>query len=97
MGLVDESAYVELLGRYITHVSHWTKKEKLRNPTTGRLEDPDEEMMTDVERTIAAAASQAGKPEELRHEIISRIGAWSIEHPGQRPDYAQVFPRHLQQ
>src|SRR5262249_28610754 len=24
------------------------------------------------------------------------IGAWSIEHPGMRPDFAQVFPRHLQ-
>jgi serine protein kinase len=97
MGLVDEAAYVELLGRYITHVSHWTKKEKLRNPTTGRLEDPDEEMMSDVERILSAAGATGGKPEEMRHEIISRIGAWSIEHPGQRPDYSQVFPRHLQQ
>jgi predicted Ser/Thr protein kinase len=97
MGLVDERAYVELLGRYITHVSHWTKKEKLRNPQTGRLEDPDEEMMAEVERTIGGGAlAPAGKPDELRNEIISRIGAWSIEHPGQRPDYAQVFPRHLQ-
>jgi predicted Ser/Thr protein kinase len=95
MGLVDEKAYAELLARYITHVSHWTKKEKLRNPTTGRLEDPDEEMMADVERTLAGVQG-TGKPEELRNEIISRIGAWSIEHPGQRPDYAVVFPKHLQ-
>jgi serine protein kinase len=97
MGLVDERAYNELLARYITHVSHWTKKEKLRNPTTGRLEDPDEEMMADVERTLAASGIGGGsKADELRNEIISRIGAWSIEHPGQRPDYAQVFPKHLQ-
>ena len=92
MGLVDENAYVELLGRYITHVSHWMKKEKLRNASTGRLEDPDEEMMAEVERTISAG----GKPEEARSDVISRIGAWSIEHPGQRPDYALVFPRQLQ-
>jgi predicted Ser/Thr protein kinase len=96
MGLVDEKAYAELLGRYITHVSHWTKKEKLRNPTTGRLEDPDQEMMGDVERTLSEMGGGESKPEDLRHEIISRIGAWSIEHPGQRPDYAMVFPRHLQ-
>ncbi len=93
MGLVDEKAYAELLARYITHVSHYTKKEKLRNPTTGRLEDPDEEMMTDVERTLGTSE----KPEDHRREIISRIGAWSIEHPGQRPDYGEVFPRLLQQ
>ncbi len=93
MGLVDEAAYAELLGRYITHVSHWTKKEKLRNPGTGRLEDPDQEMMADVERTLGAK----DRTEEHRHEVIGRIGAWSIEHPGQRPDYAEVFPRQLQQ
>lgn len=93
MGLVDEKAYAELLARYINHVSHWTKKEKLRNPSTGRLEDPDVEMMADVERTLGVS----GKPDEHRHEIISRIGAWSIEHPGQRPDYTEVFPRQLQQ
>ncbi len=92
MGLVDEKAYLERLSRYITHVSHWTKKEKLRNSATGRLEDPDEEMMAEIERTLGAG----DKPEELRREIISRIGAWSIEHPGQRPDYAEVFPRQLQ-
>src|SRR5207237_7681106 len=41
MGLVDERQYTELFGRYVTHVSHWVKKEKLRNPLTGRNEDPD--------------------------------------------------------
>ncbi len=92
MGLIEEKQYGELLGKYITHVSHWTKKEKLRNPTTGRLEEPDEEMMGDVEKTLGVA----GKRDDFRHEIISRIGAWSIEHPGKKPDFALVFPRHLQ-
>jgi predicted Ser/Thr protein kinase len=93
MGLVEEKQYLELLGKYVTHVSHWTKKEKLRNPSTGRLEDPDEDMMTDVEKTLGVGP----KREEFRHEVISRIGAWSIEHPGQKVDYQQVFPRQLQQ
>ena len=93
MGLVDEKEYAGLLGRYVTHVSHWSKKEKLRNAATGRLDDPDEEMMTDVERTLGIADGK----EQHRHALISRIGAWSIEHPGQRPDWAQVFPRELQQ
>jgi predicted Ser/Thr protein kinase len=92
MGLVEEKQYGDLLGKYISHVSHWTKKEKMRNPTTGRLEDPDEEMMREVERTLGVGA----KKDDFRHEVISRIGAWSIEHPGQKPDYAQVFPRQLQ-
>ncbi|MFI5289695.1 MAG: serine protein kinase PrkA, partial [Polyangia bacterium] len=97
MGLVEEKQYAELLGKYVTHVSHWTKKEKLRNQATGRLEDPDEEMMTEVERTLGVGP----KSSDFRHEVLSRIGAWSIEHAGQggagqRVDYAQVFPRQLQ-
>ena len=93
MGLVDEKAYTELLGRYITHVSHWTKKEKLRNPLTGRLDDPDEDMMTEVEKTLGMGQ----KRDDFRHEVISRIAAWSIEHPGQKIDFTTVFPRQLQQ
>jgi serine protein kinase len=93
MGLVEERQYVELLGKYVNHVSHWTKKEKLRNPNTGRLEDPDEDMMVEVEKTLGVAP----KRDDARHEIISRVGAWSIEHPGQKIDYALVFPRQLQQ
>jgi predicted Ser/Thr protein kinase len=93
MGLVEERQYLDLLGKYVTHVSHWTKKEKLRNPSTGRLEDPDEDMMSDVEKTLGVGP----KREDFRHEVISRIGAWSIEHPGQKIEYVQVFPRQLQQ
>jgi predicted Ser/Thr protein kinase len=93
MGLVEERQYSDLLGKYVTHVSHWTKKEKLRNPATGRLEDPDEEMMAEVEKTLGTGQ----KRDDFRHETISRIAAWSIEHPGQRVDYVKVFPRQLQQ
>jgi predicted Ser/Thr protein kinase len=93
MGLVEERQYAELFGKYVTHVSHWTKKEKLRNPLTGRLDDPDEDMMTEVEKTLGMGQ----KRDDFRHEVISRIAAWSIEHPGQKIDYATVFPRQLQQ
>ena len=90
---VEERQYADLFGKYVTHVSHWTKKEKLRNPLTGRLDDPDEDMMTEVEKTLG----MGGKREDFRHEVISRIAAWSIEHPGQKVEFATVFPRQLQQ
>lgn len=93
MGLVEERQYADLFGKYVNHVSHWTKKEKLRNPLTGRLDDPDEDMMTEVEKTLGMGQ----KRDDFRHEVISRIAAWSIEHPGQKVDYAAVFPRQLQQ
>ncbi|MSP59434.1 MAG: serine protein kinase PrkA [Myxococcales bacterium] len=96
MGLVDEKQYAELFTRYVTHVSHWIKKEKVRNAVTARMEEPDEELMAEVERTVGATAGK-GSAEEGRRDVIARIGAWSIDHPNQKPDYAQVFPRQFQQ
>lgn len=91
MGLVEEREYGRLFERYVTHVTHWIRKEKVRNPVTGRLDDPDEEMMGEVERTLGVAA----KRDDFRHDIISRIGAWSIDHPNQKPIYSEIFPKHF--
>ena len=91
MGLVEERRYIDRFERYVAHVSYWVKKEKVPNPITGRDEEPDEEMMADVERILQVA----GRRDEFRREVISRIGAWSIDHPRQKPDYEQIFPRPI--
>jgi predicted Ser/Thr protein kinase len=91
MGLVEERRYIDRFERYAAHVSYWVKKEKVPNPITGRDEDPDEEMMADVERILQVS----GRRDEFRREVISRIGAWSIDHPRQKPDYDQIFPRPI--
>src|SRR5665213_905815 len=91
MGLVDERRYMERFERYAAHASYWVKREKVPNPITGRDEDPDEEMMTDVERVLQAS----GRRDEFRREVISKIGAWSIDHPRQKPDYDAIFPRQI--
>jgi len=91
MGLVDERRYMERFERYAAHVSYWVKHEKVPNPITGRDEDPDEDMMAEVERILQVS----GRRDEFRREVISRIGAWSIDHPRQRPDYDAIFPRPI--
>ncbi len=91
MGLVEERRYIDQFERYVSHVSYWVKKEKVPNPITGRDEDPDEEMMADIERILQVS----GRRDEFRREVISRIGAWSIDHPRQKPDYDQIFPRPI--
>jgi predicted Ser/Thr protein kinase len=91
MGLVEEQQYTQLFERYVNNVSHWVKKERLRNPITGRMEDPDEDLMSEVEKTLGVGA----KKDDFRHEVISRIGAWSLDHPNQKPNYGDVFPRHF--
>ena len=52
MGLVEERRYIERFERYAAHVSYWVKHEKVPNPITGRDEDPDEDMMAEVERIL---------------------------------------------
>lgn len=91
MGLVEERRYIDQFERYVSHVSYWVKKEKVPNAITGRDEDPDEEMMADVERILQVS----GRRDEFRREVIARIGAWSIDHPRQKPDYEQIFPRPI--
>jgi serine protein kinase len=90
-GLVDEARYNELFDRYITHVSFWIKREKLRNPVTGGYEDPDERLMQEVEALLGVP----DKPDQLRHSLINTIAAWAIDHPGERVDNARVFAAHL--
>jgi predicted Ser/Thr protein kinase len=92
MGLVEEREYAKLFERYVSHVTYWTRKEKVRNPVTGRMDDPDEEMMSEVEKTLGIGA----KRDDFRQDVISRIGAWSIDHPSQKPAYSEIFPKHFQ-
>jgi predicted Ser/Thr protein kinase len=90
-GLVDETRYLELFDRYVTNVSFWVKKEKLRNPMTGQYEDPDERLMKEVETLLGSA----DKAEDVRHGLINGIAAWAIDHPDQTVDHARVFGPQL--
>jgi predicted Ser/Thr protein kinase len=91
MGLVDERRYIEQFERYASQASHWVKREKVHNPITGRDEDPDEDLMSEVERMLDVS----NRKDEFRREVIARIGAWSIDHPRQKPDYERIFPRPI--
>jgi predicted Ser/Thr protein kinase len=73
--------------RYVSHAMHSIKKEKVRNAQTGRTDDPDETMMKEVERTLEVT----GKPEDFRQGLIAKIGAWSLDHKGQKPVLAEIF------
>jgi predicted Ser/Thr protein kinase len=87
VGLVEESEYGRVFDRYVTHVMHAIKKEKVRNAQTGRTEEPDEGMMKEVERTLEIT----GRAEEFRQSLIAKIGAWSLDHRGQKPVMSEIF------
>lgn len=90
-GLVAEEQYDDLFERYVQHVSVWTKKERIRNKITGEYEEPDENMMRELERLL-----DVKEPiEEARKQMISAIAAWAIDHPGQKVESRVVFPQLL--
>src|SRR5262249_32481508 len=87
VGLVEESEYARVFERYVNHVMHALKREKVRNVSTGRMDDPDEGMMREVEKTLEIT----GRAEDFRQSLIAKIGAWSLDHRGQKPVLAEIF------
>ncbi|HEU4538930.1 MAG TPA: serine protein kinase PrkA, partial [Polyangiaceae bacterium] len=90
-GLVEEALYADLFERYVSHVGAWVKGEKFRNRHTGAYDDPDLNMMAEVERLVGIT----GEAGEFRRGIISGIAAWAIDHPGAKIVASDVFPQHL--
>lgn len=93
IGLYDVNQWEEFLRKYVIHISHLLKKEKVHNPTTGRSEDPDKSLISEFEK-IVEAPKEAGHLDAFRNAIISRVGAWSLDHPGKTVLYSQVFPEY---
>jgi len=87
VGLVDEAEYTRVFERYVQHVMQAIRKEKVRNVATGQMQDPDEAMMKEVERTLEVT----GRADDFRQGLIAKIGAWSLDHKGQKPVMAHIF------
>ncbi len=90
MGMVSESQYRELFGRYVSLVSSWTRGERVRNRVTGAYETPDEERMKGFERIVMGEQDDRGA---FRRSLISTIGAYRLDHPEAREiDLQAIFP-----
>lgn len=92
MGLVDADSHRLSFERYIKHVSSWTKKEKILNPLTGKMADPDAELMNEMERTLLAKTESL---DDFRRSLIAQIGAFRLEYPENPVDYNMIFGHYL--
>ena len=92
MGLVSAKQYEELFARYILHVSYALKGETLYDEATGRNASPDQEMMERLEALWPAAKGR----DRFRRDLVERVGAWRIDHPGVDIDYRRLFPKLLE-
>jgi serine protein kinase len=89
MGLISEGQYRELFERYVQHVSHWVKNERMRNRITGEMERPDENRMAEMEGIVMPKGEDSG---EFRRGLIAQIGAHKLDHPDVEMDYPRIFP-----
>lgn len=92
MGLVEESSYEDLFAKYVRNLSAWVKGEKVRDPSTGDLVDPDSTLMTEMEDILISSGE---KRDDFRNGVISQIGAHSLDHPDKEPVYQELFPNYL--
>jgi predicted Ser/Thr protein kinase len=88
MGLIDVDRTVDLFKRYVDHVTYFVRREKRQNPITGRAEDPDETLMSEVERRLGLSKQAAL---EARAGLLSRIAAWRMDNPDAPLDLAAIF------
>jgi len=93
IGLYETQQWEEFLRKYVQHISLVLKKEKIKNPITGRLEDPDLTLIAELEKIVEAPADGSER-DAFRQNIISQVGAWSLDHPNQPVVYAKVFPEY---
>jgi serine protein kinase len=91
-GLAEESRHADLFGRYMEQVTHLVRNEKIHNPVTGAHEDPDQNLMKEVEKALKIE----GDIDEFRQSLMTRIGAWSVDNPGEKPTYTEIFASHYQ-
>lgn len=91
-GLVDEAEYARLFERYVTHVNHWLRGEKLTDPVSGARLDPDERIMREMEERLG----RDGDERRFRSQIISSIAAFRIDQPDAPVSYPSIFPTYFE-
>src|SRR6185437_14447335 len=95
IGLYDSTQWEEFLKKYVHQISLVLKKEKQKNPITGKLEDPDFALIDEFEKIVEApqdSGDKTGEKDAFRQNIISQVGVWSLDHPKEPVVYAKVFP-----
>jgi len=91
IGLYDSHQWEDFLRKYVQQISLVLKKEKIKNPITGKMEDPDFALIGEFEKIVDAPTETAEK-DSFRQNAISQVGVWSLDHPKEKVVYARVFP-----
>jgi len=93
LGVHDEMQYEGFLRKYITNLTAYLKKEKIRNAHTGQSEDADRVLMEEFEKVVGNSEGR----DPFRQNIMTQLGVYALENPtvggvAGGMDYAKVFP-----
>lgn len=90
--LVEETEYRRLFEDYILHVKAYGTKEKVENPQTGKAEDPDEGLMTEVEKHLGIKEDN----QAFRGNLITKIAAFRLSNPEAPLVFDDLFRDHFE-
>ncbi len=86
--LIDVKEYTRVFLEYFRHVKAFHTGEKVFNSTTDSYDSPNEELMGSIEKLLDLKESK----DKFRSQVITRIAAWSLDHPKDAIDYQALFP-----
>ncbi len=91
MALVDEQEYDRRFQEYFRHLTAYIRKSRVTHAATGEERPADTDVMENVERLV-----DTGDDVDLfRQHLIGKIAAASLNRPGEKPNYRQLFPDML--
>ncbi len=88
LGMVDDRSYEDYIRRYIENVIAHLKGEKVKNLITGKYEEVDMYIIEEFEKSINLKEDAS----KFRSQLLSRLGAYSLDNPGTKLEYVKVFP-----
>jgi len=89
MEMVPEKEYDRRFESYFQHLIAHVRGEGVRDPSTGRVSEPDVALLEAAERFFPSRSNT----QSFRSGLVSRIGAYAVDHPTERPlDFRKIFP-----
>ena len=88
IGLVEEQEYERVFEEYFHHVKAFDLGEKLFVASRGEYVTPSEELMQRIEGLLEMREDVA----VYRSNLMTKIAAYSIDHPDESIQYAELFP-----
>ena len=92
LDLFDERQYKIALQRYLRNVVAYIKKERVENDITGKMEEPNETIMEELEALMGATGSKR----DVREHIVAKTASWRVDNPGTELEITKVFETELQ-